>query len=82
MNFGFSVFMIKVKHPITKKKVRSYGVISKEDYSTLIKSSSNNKSEILNKKTNKLNPNFITGFIDAEGSFITIVRKEPLNKTG
>jgi len=31
---------------------------------------------------NKLDPHFITGFTDAEGSFIVIVRKEARNKTG
>ena len=31
---------------------------------------------------NKLNPYFITGFADAEGSFMIIVRKEARNKTG
>lgn len=29
-----------------------------------------------------LNPNFITGFIDAEGSFIIIIRKNPKFKIG
>ena len=29
-----------------------------------------------------LDPNFITGFIDAEGSFVISIQKEPKNKTG
>jgi hypothetical protein len=31
---------------------------------------------------NLLNPNFITGFTDAEGSFIISIQREPRNKTG
>jgi len=29
-----------------------------------------------------LDPNFISGFIDAEGSFVISIQKEPKNKTG
>ena len=29
-----------------------------------------------------LDPNFITGFVDAEGSFVISIQKEPKNKTG
>ena len=67
---------------MTKIKVISYGVMFKKYYSTLILSSSNDKSTKFNPKNQKLNPNFLTGFIDAEGSFIVVIRKEPRNKTG
>ena len=84
MNLASYIRMNKVKHPIniTNKGVISYDVMFQKYYSTLIKSSSNDKSEISKPKNQKLNPNFLTGFVDAEGSFIAIIRKEPRNKTG
>ena len=33
-------------------------------------------------KSPLLDPNFITGFIDAEGSLVISIQKEPKNKTG
>jgi len=84
MNLGLTLSVPKVKHliNITRIRVISYGVMFKKYYSTLILSSSNDKSTKFNPKNHKLNPNFLTGFIDAEGSFIAIIRKEPRNKTG
>ena len=49
-----------------------------------LKTSTNSRycSSIGTCNKNKLDPHFITGFTDAEGSFIVIVRKEARNKTG
>ena len=33
-------------------------------------------------KSPLLDPNFVTGFIDAEGSWVISIQKEPKNKTG
>ena len=93
MNLTHSVIKYKVlkkKKPInlTKLKDISYGVMSKNYYSSQIKSSciffffKKNKSEILKKKINILNPNFRTGFVDAEGSFLVLIRKLPGYKSG
>ena len=84
MNLGLTLYIAKFKHLInmTRIKVISYGVMFKKYYSTLILSSSNDKSTKFNPQNQKLNPNFLTGFIDAEGSFIVVIRKEPRNKTG
>lgn len=80
MNLIFTIFIHKVNKPITLYKFISYVVMVKSNYSSLIKSTSYDKSEI-NKKT-KLNPNFITGFVDAEGSFVILIRKVSGYNTG
>ena len=43
---------------------------------------SNKGSEVVKNWNNSLNPYFVTGFSDAESSFIILVLKEPKNKTG
>ena len=55
-------------------KIPSKQIINKRFYSSVVERSLNNKYS--------LNPWFITGFIDAEGSFMVIVRKNPKNRTG
>ena len=45
--------------------------LNKQNYSTLSKTNLDSK----------LNPWFVTGFIDAEGCFIILILKDPKNKT-
>ena len=87
MNLLYSVIKYKVikRLILIKSKSISSGIMSCEAenyYNSLIKSSFNDKSDILKKKTNILNPNFITGFVDAEGSFVVLIRKLPNYKSG
>lgn len=74
MNFGVTLVQSKV---IKKIFFTLFNI-----YSLKTKANSRYYSNIGVYNKNKLNPNFITGFIDAEGSFIIIVRKEARNKTG
>jgi LAGLIDADG endonuclease len=55
-------------------KIPSKQIINKRLYSSIVERSSRNKCS--------LNPWFITGFLDAEGSFMVIVRENPKNRTG
>jgi len=55
-------------------KIPSKQIINKRLYSSVVERYLSNKYS--------LNPWFISGFIDAEGSFMVIVRKKPENRTG
>jgi NADH-ubiquinone oxidoreductase chain 4L len=56
--------------------VSSYNLIQSRNYSS-VESSVNRKIELL-----RLNPSFITGFSDAEGSFVVTILKNPRYKIG
>jgi len=58
-------------------KIPSNQLINKRLYSSTVAGSLSNKYSFV-----RSNPWFITGFIDAEGSFMLIVRKAPKNRTG
>jgi hypothetical protein len=55
-------------------KIPSKQIINKRFYSSVV------ERPLINEYS--LNPWFITGFIDAEGSFMVLVREKPKNRTG
>lgn len=71
-------YKVKV-HSNQIKFFRSYSTYSSCFPQSKIKLRSRSFSTL---KSPLLDPNFITGFIDAEGSFVISIQKEPKNKTG
>ena len=55
-------------------KIPSKQILNKRLYSSVVERSLSNQYS--------LNPWFITGFLDGEGSFMVVVRKNPKNRTG
>nr|YP_009391114.1 cytochrome b [Esteya vermicola]ARV88381.1 cytochrome b [Esteya vermicola] len=69
---GLLLFITIIQFKITRNNNLS---LTRSNYSTKVKTQ-------LNHITYKLNPWFITGFVDAEGSFSIIVIKDPRYKAG
>lgn len=80
INFGWT--LIKVSKKPLNCKLILFNLIRGLGMSKYMMLSRHFISTITEGNSNSLNPWFISGFVDAEGSFQIIVRKEPRNKTG
>ena len=70
---------LEIKYQI---KNHSNLIIQKQFYSKRCETTFEDNNLIINNKYTQLEPWFITGFADAEGCFLVIIRKAPKNKLG